>query len=503
MKKILLLLLLFPLPAIAVDRAAYVAEAGAEFSFYLNFAAGEPSFLKQLGAAEKEQFQGILAVAMKLPSGPKFIFSDKPSDFILSPGEPERSAKTTEVLTDPIWINTRKLNGDSPQIDYLSVIQLLVHELGHKLGARKNQSAVDSFATKLRAYLAAYYVKEPVYLELSIDPPRPMPESFEFLSLPKKVGEKNPNPSFFYLSRTKAWPIRLHFEESLKKQNQEKFVRVHRTLGLLDSGAIQAKVSLSVYKQFVVDGRKIYAQEGSYEISEPMPFLSEGPYDGNFKMSRLALSYPQAPIEQAVRSVKQVSRDAKAVVWDVAFTADQAPLSTSLVAGTRNRPFLVPCTKPQSSSGQYLVRCTLAIGTHAAISILDIFQLLVDGRTLDLSELIQLDLEMDFKLRFELSDTAPKKIQTVSNAYHLTMEGTFFPIQVRVRCLEEKPFFYGSRRLGTITAFTEQVFFQDALPITKNSGKQYTLQGSCAGGRSMPVEILVTDGLYYTSNPKW
>lgn len=484
-----------------MDRSAYVKEAGAEISFYLLSASKEPSFFKQLSQSEKEQLQGIHEVLAKLKVSPKFIFSDNPADFILSPGEPERSAKTTEILEDPIWINTRKLGLES--VDYLSVVQLLVHELGHKLGPKKNQQAVDSLATKVRSYLSAFYVKEPVYLRLSFGSPRPLQESFEFLSLPKQIGSFNPNPTLFYLSKTKAWPISLRFKDSLKKQAKDRFVRVHRVYGLLDSGAIDATVSLSISKQFILgDGRQIYSQEGAYKISEPMPFLDAGPSDVNFSGSRLALSYPLAPLEQSVKVVRQVAREPRMVQWEVTFSAEARPQTVALVAGTRERPFLAPCAAPKGVGGDYLVSCTLKLGSHAAISVLDIFQLLVDGRSVDLPGLIELDLEDDFKLGFDLSDTKPVKIETVGQAYHLTMKGTYAPIQVRVRCLEEKPFFYGSERLGTITAFAERLYFEEELPLTQVSANEYTVKAACEGG-GKPAEILVTDGLFFTSNPRF
>lgn len=508
MKFLFLCLVLFSGSAQASDRTAYVEEAGREIGFYFEFLGSSPAFQKQMTAKEKDHLREIQKIVSELPGGPKFVYSDNPDDFILNPGEPERSAKTTEVLTDPIWINTRKLNMDSGEIDYLTVVQLLVHELGHKLAEKKIQAVVDSLAAKIHDTLKTYYSVDSVYYIPGMGPPRPLRENFELLSLPKQIRASNANPTLFYRTEEKIWPINLQFKDSLKNQNGEKFVRVHRVKGETQAdGILYVDVALSLAKKFKTpDSGFVYANEGSYKFFEPMPFdFDKSPMDSNFRMSRIKLSYQSADLDNSVQKLKEMARTSDEVSFLVDFQFSQKPKNIALIAGTIDRSFLIPCEVASGASDGFSTKCHFKLPKKTAISILHVLQLLVDGQVLDLPEIYNLDLEQDFSIPMDMSDTEPTKIKTINTsegkAYELSMKGTWEPIQVRVRCLEEEDFIYGGERLGTVDRFVERVFFSGELPVEKLTGKNYKVTATCKKG--LPLEILITDGLLYTSSPHW
>jgi hypothetical protein len=84
-------------------------------------------------------------------------FDSNPYNFIINDGEAPRTAKTTSDINSRIYINQNIINSPDSNISYLDAIQLLIHELGHKI-ANKNQAAVDSLAAKIKEALRQYYL---------------------------------------------------------------------------------------------------------------------------------------------------------------------------------------------------------------------------------------------------------------------------------------------------------------------------------------------------------
>ncbi|MFZ3230981.1 MAG: hypothetical protein WA160_12305 [Pseudobdellovibrio sp.] len=76
-------------------------------------------------------------------------FSDDQSIFMLDPDQPTRSGMTHGLVEDDIFLNIKKINDPTALIDFASATSLLMHEMGHKLGAEKNQNAIDSAAAKI------------------------------------------------------------------------------------------------------------------------------------------------------------------------------------------------------------------------------------------------------------------------------------------------------------------------------------------------------------------
>jgi len=159
------------------NRELYAVQALPSLFAILPTLAKSEDFRKSLSAGELDQLDGIYAlieqkILMAMSGfqggsksdlwrriGLSIQFSEKPEDFILNLGEPERSAKTTETWTDPIVFNNRILNDVNSDVNFLDVLQISLHELGHKLGARKKQTDVDSLSAKCRMYLERFYVK--------------------------------------------------------------------------------------------------------------------------------------------------------------------------------------------------------------------------------------------------------------------------------------------------------------------------------------------------------
>lgn len=511
MVKTLVLLALFAAmaaPAFAIDREAYVAAAARELRAYTAVAAKNAAFMRSLSAKENEQFVGIRDVLGKMPARIGTEFSDKAEDFILHPGEPERSAKTTAAIADPVWFNLRKLNDDSAPIDYLTIVQLFVHEIGHKLGPEKDQAAVDSLSVKLREFLAGYSRTTLLYMKLSIDPPRPLRESFELLALPTRLDSDNPNPALFYNDTKKIWPLPLYFEESLKNFPRDRLVQVSFVRGELNLNIIYLEVSFSVYKEFVTaGGETVYGKEGSYSFEENL-FMDFGgrPDSGNFRLGKPRFGYERGPISAEVVDLKETSRSPTTIEYALRFSVDGVPENVSILAGTDENSFLVPCSKPERSAGAFQANCTLLLPQKTAISILDLLQVLVDGRTIDLPEVVGVDLEaMD--IPWMLADIRPLKMETKSENgkrfYALTMASPLPPYQIRVRCPEKKKFVYDERVLGELDSFTETAYFPPNLPVEALAVGEYMVRASCPDPAVLPVEILVTDGTLYTSRPWW
>ncbi|MNJ94909.1 hypothetical protein D3C87_126130 [compost metagenome] len=153
-----------------ISRQAYVVAAYEEFHSLLYFLSGDHRFLQNLTPEERAQFEfvGNSVVRHVVRLGPaalpgqdrtsmrvdfKLKFSDRVEDFILNPGEPQRTAK----MAGDIWFNLNVINNPKVSFGLLDAFQILFHEFGHKIGEKKNQNLIDSVAAKIRLHLASYY----------------------------------------------------------------------------------------------------------------------------------------------------------------------------------------------------------------------------------------------------------------------------------------------------------------------------------------------------------
>ncbi len=182
-----------------------------QLPYAVDFVARSQEFLAQLTPEEKAQLAGIYDVTESIRNGefwkrsdsngnlPDFLaqkkwpvleFSQEPSEFKINPGEPERLAKTTEVFTDAVRINEKYLNSQRIDPSYSDVLQILFHELGHKLEDRKNQAAVDSVGAKMIEFLRPYFQTFEV-----VNPKKPKDSlRGEILSLPYEVASHGLGP---------------------------------------------------------------------------------------------------------------------------------------------------------------------------------------------------------------------------------------------------------------------------------------------------------------------
>ncbi|MBC7466485.1 MAG: hypothetical protein H7256_10880 [Bdellovibrio sp.] len=80
---------------------------------------------------------------------PQLKFSDDQNLFFLNKDEPARTAMTETEIGKDIYVNINRINDGQATIDFANAVSLLIHEIGHKLGDKKDQDAINSMATKI------------------------------------------------------------------------------------------------------------------------------------------------------------------------------------------------------------------------------------------------------------------------------------------------------------------------------------------------------------------
>jgi hypothetical protein len=165
----LLILIFSAETSLAIDREGYFREAHSHLAFYL-FSLSD-HFISTLSDDEQRMLNGLRRIAVDNIAGLEYLerikllwgnrysfeleFSDNSEDFKLTPQEPSRTAFTTEYENGDIYVNRQLINSQNLEFSYLDVIQILIHEFGHKV-RYKNQAAVDSLAAKIKRELEQY-----------------------------------------------------------------------------------------------------------------------------------------------------------------------------------------------------------------------------------------------------------------------------------------------------------------------------------------------------------
>lgn len=169
-----------------------------QLPFAVSFLFDSPTFMSQLTPNEAAQLQAIFGSFEQIkhvdmfrrsgnllaaPDTPMIEFLPNREAFKLNPDEPERLAKTTERMGDPIYINETLLNSKNIDPTYMDVLQILFHEMGHKLGAAKDQQAIDSLGAKMMQFLKPYYQRAELVSEQDPNDRARV----EILSLPREI----------------------------------------------------------------------------------------------------------------------------------------------------------------------------------------------------------------------------------------------------------------------------------------------------------------------------
>ena len=102
-------------------------------------------------------------------------FLESQGNFMLDYDQPIRTAATRGGVRDPIAINLPLISKPENNMNLLEVVQLMLHEIGHK-APNKIQNAVDSLAAKIAVALQSHYRT----IDLGND------TSMEILSVPNK-----------------------------------------------------------------------------------------------------------------------------------------------------------------------------------------------------------------------------------------------------------------------------------------------------------------------------
>jgi len=200
------------------------AELLKNMPFYLEYVANSHRFYWDLSKEERARLE---LLRQYLNSNMPFLTSSLiRENFFLQKDEPERIAKTTNELHSSIDFNTELLAKHS--VDIALGVQLLLHELGHKLNDFENQGVIDSLATKIALYFKSYTQ------ELKISEQ----ESLHILSLPIQWFHWR-SPSSWYMQQLQQRPNTALF---LKKSNSDFQSLTEPVLAKLESaiGSYQA-----------------------------------------------------------------------------------------------------------------------------------------------------------------------------------------------------------------------------------------------------------------------
>jgi hypothetical protein len=160
---------------VTIDRRAYVTNAFKGLHGIIYYLSGNDRFLGQLSPAERNQFTLVgkeivksiwtlgndrIAVSNRTFRDIDFnlYFSDRSADFVLNPGEPERTAK----MDGDVWFNLNAINNPKTNFGLLDAIQIMFHEFGHTLKANKDQAVIDTLAVKIRNHMMGFYKEETI-----------------------------------------------------------------------------------------------------------------------------------------------------------------------------------------------------------------------------------------------------------------------------------------------------------------------------------------------------
>ncbi len=183
------------------NREALFTTAFEQLPWVVSFLVSSPDFLATLEESEKDQLRKLYSVSelisqvRQFQNSPEFVsamapqglpelsFLDSRKEFVLHLEEPERMAKTTGVPSEPIFVNRQYINSNEIDPSYLLVVQLLFHELGHKLGDQEITEVMNSLGAKMVQHLKPYFQSKTfangVKVEILSLPQKYSPVSFE------------------------------------------------------------------------------------------------------------------------------------------------------------------------------------------------------------------------------------------------------------------------------------------------------------------------------------
>jgi len=146
-----------PSPAI-VDRRALFLKAYQLMPAIFETAIDMAFFNNELNGIEMQTFQKIRAVVLQdfvEHRMDRLQFSSDQNIFKLDPNQPIRTAATSDDPRDPIYVNLKVINDPQSTFELEDVVQILVHEYGHKT-TDKIQTVVDTLAAKMHGFIMPY-----------------------------------------------------------------------------------------------------------------------------------------------------------------------------------------------------------------------------------------------------------------------------------------------------------------------------------------------------------
>lgn len=360
-----------------------------------------PWFLKSLTAAEKRQFELLMQVIRTLPVSKEGLlkipleFSSRREEFILNPGEPERSATTTDEMSSPVRINESILN--SSDWDLIDAVSLLLHELGHKSGGGKRQAEMDQMIAKARTTLETVIKKQNLYMK-SQNGRRFLRESIQYWSVPLKAGSVEPLTLLF--DKTQIQSVNLAFlENAAQFRTSESRPEMQARILSLDAELIQNRINISVRGE---------TEHGiAFFYSEELVYWDKGYTDVNFQNARSALGYSPAHPLSEVKNVRRLFEDKDKVVFEVTAHLEEEPSEIALTYGAGEDFTLLKGRVVDRSDKDWVLEFTFPFPLRSSFSLVDFDFLILDRR-------FQLELPqkqvLDFDEQMALSDFEVKRI---------------------------------------------------------------------------------------------
>jgi|GEM_PF-5762440 len=367
------------------DRSAYFRESLPVIRIEIKEAQGSAAFMSQLLSSEADQLHRLsIYLDSSESQGLKVLFSSRSQDFVLSPGEPARTAKTTSDASSPIYVNLKIINDLSTRLKFVDVYRLMIHEVGHKLGPHKIQAAVDSLAAKLATRLSTHFSEGVVTFGMAVERRADLASWIEYSRRPSVLGQ---NPLAFLVHQGRVQKIDFAasgWSQALKPcstcdarwfLNRLDGAWLNGGMNILLNFLVETAASkMSFSDQVTLPGFTEYVSDGSGRSLETI-VLS----DTNFRLMRPALDYRPSSLLNDVLETRVMSEDDKEIVIRVKALLGRVPRRVALQAGEWNNSFLISGIVSSREGDLYTLDFRFQRPRMSCLPVIEVFGLILDN----------------------------------------------------------------------------------------------------------------------------